>query len=110
MSTASVSLIEVSRAEWATSKNLKEYYNVVYHCLTEIRFLKDNPKFDQSVQWTKVLEKSCDERIIRSVWSKAAMLHVISFDKTELTTNMAGNGRGESSKKKLELVLVALRI
>ncbi len=53
-------------------------------------------KFDPSVPWTKARQEDGDPLIIRGTWTVEALLCVISFDETELITNVAENGRSGS--------------
>ncbi len=51
-----------------------------------------------------------DKRIIHATWRETALAHVVLFNETELTMNVAGNWCGGSLKKKSESALVVKRV
>ncbi len=68
---------------------MKLDYTVVHQQLSELKFLEPNPDYDETVQWTRELHQSRDRSIICTFWTATGRLRTTSFDKTQLTTNVA---------------------
>jgi hypothetical protein len=70
----------------------------VYEWLGQLGFVKPNPDYDSSVEWTPERKAAGNKQILRWYWTEKGKQYTFSMDESELTTNPSGSSNGRKAK------------